>query len=178
MKRMNRAWPPSILLAIACLPAYALEDDSKQPMYIEADTATYDESKGITEYHGNVHYTQGSIESLSEKMVVYQKDGRTERVETFGNPTRIKQTPEPGKPDWHGVGQRSEYFPDTGLLVLHDKAMAWQGADPDSSNRITSELIQYDSRNSVMKAGLPKGRGDRVRVTLQPESNDSAESSQ
>lgn len=175
MKSVNQA----LLFAVAAIiqvPVLALDSDSKQPMYIEADTANYDEGKGITEYRGNVRYSQGSIESLSDKMVVYQKDGKTEKVEAWGRPTRLKQKPEEGKADWHGIGLRSEYFPETGVLILHEKAMAWQGENPETSNRVTSERIQYDSRNSVMKAGSPTGKsGDRVKVTLQPEKDDAAQ---
>jgi lipopolysaccharide export system protein LptA len=166
---------PPIALFFAFAPAaLALESDSKQPMYIEADSATYDEAKGETVYIGNVRFTQGSIESISDKMVVHQKNGKTERVETFGNPARVKQTPEPGKPDWHGLGQRTEYFPGTGLLVLHEKALAWQGKDPNDSNRVASERIEYDSRRSVMKAGTGPKSGSRVHVTLQPEKEEAA----
>jgi lipopolysaccharide export system protein LptA len=138
-------------------------------MYIEADSATYDEGKGQTVYVGNVHFTQGSIESLSDKMIVYQKEGKTDRIETFGNPSRVKQTPEAGKPPWNGIGQRIEFFPDTSILVLYEKAMAWQGEKPESSDRVTSDRIEYDSQNSVMKAGTPSSRGNRVHVTIQPE---------
>jgi lipopolysaccharide export system protein LptA len=172
MKSVNQA----LLLAMSAFingPVLALETDSKQPMYIEADSATYDEGKGITEYRGNVRYSQGSIESQSDKMIVYQKDGKTDKVEAFGKPTRIKQTPEADKPDWHGIGLRSEYFPETGILILYEKALAWQGDNPETSNRVSSERIQYDIKNSVMKAGVPSGRGDRVKVTLQPEKDDS-----
>lgn len=171
MRRINLAWLPLMLSGVAG-PALALDSDSKQPMYIEADTATYDEGKGQTIYTGNVRFTQGSLESQSDKMVVYQKDGKTDRIETFGKPARVKQTPEAGKPPWNGIGQRAEFFPETGILVLHEKAMAWQGEQPETSDRVTSERIEYDSKNSVMKAGLPSNRGDRVRVTLQPEKNE------
>jgi lipopolysaccharide export system protein LptA len=60
-------------------------------------------------------------------------------------------------------------------LILHDKAMAWQGGKPETSDRVTSERIEYDSQKSVMKAGLPSSKGDRVHVTLQPEKGDAAQ---
>lgn len=174
MKRINHALLSGLLAMAGSFPAWALDSDSKQPMYIEADSATYDEGKGLTVYNGNVRFTQGSIESLSDKMVVYQKDGKTDRIETFGKPARVKQTPEAGKPPWNGLGLRTEYFPDTGVLVLHEKAMAWQGDKPEASDRVTSERIEYDAHNSVMKAGLPSSKGDRVHVTLQPEKDGEA----
>ncbi len=150
--------------------ALALESDSSQPINIEADAATYDEAKGETIYTGNVHTTQGSLDVLADKMIVYQKSGKTEKIVAFGKPAKLKQTPEPGKPDWHGLGQRAEYFPDTGILILYDNALAWQGEKADTSDRVASDRIEYDSRNSVMKAGTPSAAGSRrVHVTLQPE---------
>lgn len=171
MKCVNQALLCGLLAGIAA-PTFGLESDSKQPMYIEADTAVYDEGKGQTVYTGNVRFSQGSIESQADKMVIYQKDGKTDRIETFGNPGRVRQTPEAGKPPWNGIGLRIEFFPETSVLVLHDKAMAWQGDKPDSSDRIASERIEYDSKKSVMKAGLPTSRGDRVRVTIQPKKDE------
>ena len=172
MRRINLALLAGLLAAAGPFPAPALDTDSKQPMYIEADTATYDEGKGQTVYVGNVRFTQGSLESQSDKMVVYQKDGKTDRIETFGNPAHVKQVPEAGKPPWQGIGQRAEFFPETSVLILHDKAMAWQGDKPDSSDRVTSERIEYDSKKSVMKAGLAASKGDRVHVTLQPKKDE------
>jgi len=159
-----------ILLACASFSSQALDSDSKQPMYIEADSATYDEAKGETVYIGNVHTTQGSLDVQSDRMNVYQKNGKTDKIVAFGNPARIKQTPEPGKPDWHGTGQRAEYFPETGILILYDKALAWQGDKADSSDRVASDRIEYDSKKSVMRAGASTNSGGkRVHVTLQPE---------
>jgi lipopolysaccharide export system protein LptA len=171
MRRNNHAVLGALLTMMAA-PVLALDSDSKQPMYIEADAATYDEAKGLTTYTGNVHFNQGSIESLSDKMVVYQKNGKTQRIETFGKPTRVKQRPEPDKPEWHGLGLRGEYYPETGVLILYEKALAWQGENPDTSDRVASERIEYDIQKSVMKAGLSSNKGDRVKVTLQPESDE------
>ena len=172
MKRNN----PIILSLIPllfCASVQALESDSKQPINIEADSATYDEAKGETVYIGNVRTTQGSLEVLSDKMVVYQKDGKTDRIEAFGNPVKLKQTPEVGKPDWHGTGQRAEFFPETSILVLHEKALAWQGNQADTSDRVASDRIEYDSRKSMMRAGMPSSGSKRVHVTLQPEDSSS-----
>jgi len=156
------------VLAAAAFSAAALDSDSKQPMYIEANSATYDEAKGETVYIGNVKTTQGSLEVNSDQMIVYQKDGKTEKIVATGNPVRLKQTPEGAKEDMHGTSQRAEYFPETGLLILLDKALVWQGAEADTSDRVASDRIEYDTRKSVMKAGLASGGGKRVHVTLQP----------
>ncbi|HUL12652.1 MAG TPA: lipopolysaccharide transport periplasmic protein LptA [Methylococcaceae bacterium] len=156
------------ILATAGSSAAALDSDSKQPMYIEANSATYDEAKGETVYIGDVKTIQGSLEVYSDQMTVYQKEGKTDKIVATGNPVRLKQTPEGAKEDMHGTSQRAEFFPETGLLILLDKALVWQGDTPDLSNRVASDRIEYDSRKSVMKAGVPAGSGKRVRVTLPP----------
>lgn len=167
MKRIKPALLFTILAASTC-PAAALDSDSKQPMYIEANSATYDEAKGETIYTGDVKTVQGSLEVYSDQMTVYQKEGKTDKIVATGNPVRLKQTPEGAKEDMHGTSQRAEYFPETGLLILIDKALVWQGDHADTSDRVASDRIEYDTRKSVMKAGIPASGGKRVHVTLQP----------
>lgn len=170
----NRRWVWAEILALLALclmmtkPAAALDSDSKQPMYIESNTATYDEKKGETVYVGDVKATQGSLEARGDKMIVYQRDGKTDKIVIYGNPTKIKQTPEGGKQDTHGIGQRADYFPETGVLILYDKAMTWEGPDPAKSEHlVTSDRIEYDTRNSLYKAGNANSGNKRVHVTIQ-----------
>ncbi|HYE37902.1 lipopolysaccharide transport periplasmic protein LptA [Methylocaldum sp.] len=143
--------------------AFALDSDSKQPIYIEANTATYDEKKGETVYTGDVKATQGSLEVQGDQMTVYQKGGQTEKVVVTGKPTRLKQTPEGGKEDIHGTSQRADYFPETGILILYDKALVWQG-----QNSTASDIIEYDTKNALFKAGSPSTGSKRVHVKMQP----------
>ncbi|MGX2040968.1 lipopolysaccharide transport periplasmic protein LptA [Methylocaldum sp. MU1018] len=143
--------------------AFALDSDSKQPIYIEANTATYEEKKGETVYVGDVKATQGSLEVYGDQMTVYQKGGQTEKIVVIGNPTRLKQTPEGGKEDIHGTSRRADYFPETGILILYDKALVWQG-----QNTTASDIIEYDTKNGLFKAGSPSSGNKRVHVKMQP----------
>lgn len=164
-----------LLCGLAAEPSAALDSDSKQPMYIESDTATYDEKKGETVYIGDVKATQGSLEALGDKMIIYQVNGKTDKVVIYGKPARIKQTPEGGKEDTHGIGQRVEYFPETGILILYDKAMTWEGADPaKSEHTVTSDRIEYDTKNSLYKAGNARSGSKRVHVKILPKEDEQA----
>jgi lipopolysaccharide export system protein LptA len=151
-------------------PAKALKSDSSQPIYIEANSATYDERKGETVYVGDVKATQGSLEVHGDQMVVYDQKGKTEKIVVTGNPSRLKQTPEGGKEDIHGTAQRSEYFPENGLLILYDKALVWQG-----QNTTTSDRIEYDIKNGLFKAGNPSSGNKRVHVKLQSQAKEQAQ---
>lgn len=169
------AWPYKITrlgLAIgflwgAAMPVQALNSDSKEPIYIEANNATYDERKGETIYVGDVKATQGSLEVRGDRMVVFDKGGKTEKIVVTGNPSRLKQTPQENKEEIRGTAQRSEYFPETGILVLYEQALVWQGQNSTASDR-----IEYDIKNGLFKAGSNAGSGhQRVHVRLQSEAS-------
>lgn len=144
-------------------PAWGLESDSGEPIFIEANQATFDETTGETVYNGDVQATQGSLVVNSDQMTVYQKDSKTEKVVAIGRPVRLKQTPEGGGDDLNGVAQRAEYFPDTGILILLERAVVTQGTMTTESDR-----IEYDSAKGVAKAGSTASSNKRVHVTLQP----------
>lgn len=150
------------LLSFA-IPGWALESDSKQPLYIESNTANYDEKQGESVYIGDVHVTQGSMELFADRMIVYMKAGKTDKIIATGNPVRLKQTPDGAKDDIKGTSKRSEYYPDKTTLVLLEDAVVIQGG-----NTYASQRIEYDSRNATVRAGQPATAGSRVRVKLMP----------
>jgi lipopolysaccharide export system protein LptA len=167
---MKHATSPLLALVLAALahPAQALDSDAKQPIYIESDSAVHDDARGETIYAGNVKTVQGSLEVYADHMTVYQKNGKTDKIIATGNPVRLKQTPEGGREDMHGTSQRADFFPDTSILILLDNATVWQGDKKDSSDRVSSDRIEYDTRKSLMRAGSAGSGGKRVHVTLQP----------
>ncbi len=144
-------------------PAWSLDDDSRQPIYIEADAATYDDNTGVSVYTGSVEISQGSMLLNSDKLVVYTKDRKPFKFIATGNPVTFKQTPKPGDEDVHGRSQTAEYYTDTELLVMIEKAVVRQGQDTYASER-----IEYDRKNAIVKAGQASSNGKRVHITLHP----------
>jgi lipopolysaccharide export system protein LptA len=97
--------------------------------------------------------------------VVHFIDGDADKLVFTGNKARFKQTPKEGDEDITGEALTGEYYPKKNLLILIEKATVWQG-----NGTYSSELIEYDSRNSVVKAGETTSDSKRVHVTLQPKS--------
>lgn len=158
------------LLLASCLLLFstaslALESDKDQPITIDSNTATYDDATETSIYTGNVISIQGSLRVESDKLVVYFKDGDADKLVFTGNKARFKQTPSEGGKDITGESMTGEYYPKKNLLVLIEKATVWQG-----NGTYSSELIEYDSRNSVVKAGETASDAKRVHVTIQPKS--------
>ena len=142
---------------------WALETDPDQPITIDSNTATYDDVTATSTYTGNVISIQGSIKVNSDKLVVYFVEGDAEKLVFTGNKAKFKQTPSPGADDITGEALTGEYYPKKNLLVLIDEATVWQG-----TATYTSDLIEYDSKRSIVKAGEKTSDAKRVHVLLQP----------
>lgn len=152
-----------LIAASFCTAALALESDADQPITIDSNTATYDDTAAISTYTGNVISVQGSIRVNSDKLVVHLKDGEAEKLVFTGKPARFKQTPSAGGEDIIGEALTGEYFPKENLLVLIDNASVKQG------NAVySSKYIQYDIKSSLVKAGEKSSDAKRVHVILKP----------
>lgn len=143
--------------------AVALENDSEQPITIDSNTATYDDAAGTSTYTGNVVSVQGSIRVLSDRLVVYLKEGEAEKLVFTGKRARFKQTPSAGSDDIVGEALTGEYYPKKNLLVLIDQATVTQNNATYASN-----YIEYDIKNSLVKAGEKSSDAKRVHVILKP----------
>ena len=155
----------SILLAILVWPlsVQALSGDRDQPMHLEADSASIDEGTGVSLYRGNVVITQGSLKLWADKLWIYRKEGKTERITSEGKPTRFRQMGD-DQVEIRGQALRAEFYLDRDELLLFDNALLEQGADQFRSDRII-----YNRISSQVKAGASADGQERVRVIIEPE---------
>jgi len=145
----------------------ALEGDKNQPITLDSDSGFYDDKKGLSIYTGDVVVIQGSMRLEADKVVVYLEDREIQKMVATGNPVKFQQTPEEGKEDVHGNSLIADYYPETKLLVMKQKAVVWQG-----ENSTKSERIEYDRMSEVLKAGDTTSASKRVHVILQPKKKD------
>lgn len=141
----------------------ALESDPDQPISIDSNTATYDDATATSTYTGNVISVQGSIRVNSDKLVVYFLDGEADKLVFTGEKAKFKQTPSLEEEDITGEALTGEYYPKKNLLILIKEATVWQG-----NATYKSDLIEYDSKRSIVKAGDKSSDAKRVNVLLQP----------
>ena len=157
----------SICLLLQMGRAWGLATDADQPINIDSDSATYDEKQQISTYIGHVYATQGSIKVDGDKLVVFLKDGNVTKMVATGQPSHFRQLPAEGKEEMFGEGLTNEYYPDQNLLIFMQKASVWQGDAKQSS-----EYIQYDTKNSLLKAGEPNNNHNRVHSVIKPKPKD------
>jgi len=152
------------LLLPATQGARALESDSEQPMYIEADQVEVREEQGLSLYAGNVLITQGSLRlSADEVTVHHREDRRPRQIIARGAPARLSQRLDNSEDELQAVARRMEYDVESDTLTLIEQAELIQGAD-----RVSGERILYDRARAQFRAG----GGGRVRITLTPDNRD------
>lgn len=152
-----------LLGALMSFGARALESDAEQPITIDSNTAVYDDATGTSIYTGNVVSVQGSIRVNSDKLVVYFINGDAEKLVFTGNKAKFRQKPSEGGEEITGEAMTGEFYPKKNLLVLINDATVWQGNATYSSN-----LIEYDIKSSLVKAGEKASDAKRVHVILKP----------
>ena len=144
--------------------ALALSSDAEQPIEVNADTVSIDESKDLSVYTGNVIITQGSLRITGEVMTIHGITSEVDKIIVTGKPVKFRQRPDGKKQDIRGEGLELHYFATTEKIYLLNKAKLWQ-----QGNTIRSQKIVYDTKKAMMTAGTKKGkRKGRVVTTFTP----------
>jgi lipopolysaccharide export system protein LptA len=166
--RLNRIRYPSValLLALHCC-AFALTSDPQQPIEIEAQQMILDEKNSVSTYSGQVVLTQGSILIEAEKLVVYMRNSKLDRLEAFGSGAEqasFRQQLANGEETRAHAGQM-EYRAADSRLVLRQQAQLRQGG-----NHIQSERIDYNTSSNSLIAGQASRQDpqQRVRIVIDP----------
>ena len=163
---MSSINPLKWLALLCCLMgsanAPALSGDRDQPMNLEADSASIDESTGVSLYEGNVVITQGSLKLWADRLWIHRREGKTEKLISEGSPTRFLQLTDEGE-EIKGRALRAEFYIDRDELLLIEEALLEQGADQFQSDRIV-----YNRATSQVKAGTSAEGKQRVRVIIEP----------
>lgn len=152
-----------VLLGSYGAQPFALASDPDQPITIDSNTATYDDVTATSTYTGNVISIQGSINIHSDKLLVHFVEGAVDKLVFTGEKAKFKQLPNPGADDITGEALTGEYYPKQNLLVLIDGAIVRQG-----NTTHTSDLIEYDSKSAIVKAGDKTSDAKRVHSVFQP----------
>lgn len=93
-----RAGLAAVLALSLQTTAWALPEDSRQPIRITADHATMDEGRGEAAYRGSVRITQGTLDVQGDTLTLkVDKEGALTTARTLGKPARYQQKTDPAK---------------------------------------------------------------------------------
>lgn len=176
-------YPLAMCLAVTSLSvAYAEKADFDKPTQVEANHATYDESKQTNIFTGNVVLTRGTLVMHAEKMLV-RKDSAGNQFATLyagsGGVTKFRQKRDGGKDLWieGSASDRIEYDTKTEIAKLFKNAKIKMTDSGKVTDEVEGEFLSYDSRTEFYTvtnstSGESKPGGGRVRVVIQPRNGD------
>lgn len=159
--------------------AQAPKPDREQPVYLEADSGTFDDAKKTAVFTGNVVLTQGTLTIRADRLVVTQSTDGFQRGVAYGDPASFRQKRE-GTDEWiEGWAKRMEYDSRTETLELFEDARMRRGQD-----EVRGSYISYNAQSELFRVlGSAKGEGaaggssGRVRAVIQPKSREGADRS-
>ncbi len=143
-----------ILLASLSSAVLALPSDSKQPIRLLADKATYRQSTGVTQYSGNVIITQGTLKINADSITLNLSKKRSINTAIAkGRPARMEQVISKAKGKVQGRASSIEYNNLTGIITLSGNAKLTQ-----NGASFAGEKIRYS-----LKAGDVEALGNKQR---------------
>ena len=185
MRRNIFSVPFLFALVLMSTVAQASNNDTQQPIHIEADQAEISEREGVMTYTGHVLLKQGGIELRADTVKVFSQDGELQRITAEGNPVHYLQkklqsqsqtTQNPVEEEIKGVSQSMEYRAKDKRLVLVGNAEFWQGGNRFSGNRIQydpeTERVIASAGDQTENTQTDNRKSSRVSVTLQPKKSD------
>ena len=92
-----------------CSSVSAIESDKNEPIYLESDSAKWDEESQKSTYRGNVIVTQGSMLLTGNLLIVSSKNNEINKMVINGEKATYKQKTRNGK-IVNGVAKKIECF--------------------------------------------------------------------
>ncbi|MCK8516259.1 lipopolysaccharide transport periplasmic protein LptA [Methylonatrum kenyense] len=161
----------ALLLAMLTLGSVATADQSRQPIYLDSDTAELDNTTGTSVYTGDVVMTQGVRRVTGDKMTVYTTENRqVRRIVVEGRPAVWIERPAEEGELLKGEAPRMEYH-----AQGPERVMLFEGGTvTQGRNTVTGETVEYDLETEIAKARGKDSR-ERTRITFFPEDDNGDE---
>ena len=123
--------------------AFALSEDAKQPIEIEAESVIVDEASGFNEFSGNAEIRQGSLLMTAELIQVQTNAEGVETMKATGtldNPAKYIQSQENQARFIEATATKITYDVNEGMIFLVGNAYLIQGFDSFSGDTLTYDI--------------------------------------
>ena len=153
-----------LLMAFVASLVFALPEDAKQPIEIEAQSVIVDETTGFNEFSGNAEVRQGSLLLFAELIQVQTDNEEVVSMIAKGSPekpAKYIQSQENQARFVEATATKITYDVNAGMIFLVGNAHLIQGFDSFSGDRLS-----YDINNDkVIVKGSEDGT-ERVKFKI------------
>ena len=153
-----------LLIAFAASLVFALPEDSKQPIEIEAQSVVVDETTGFNEFSGDAEVRQGSMLLFAELIQVQTDNEEVVSVIAKGSrekPAKYTQSQENQARFIQATATQITYDVDEGMIYLVGNAYLVQGFDSFSG-----ETLNYDVNNDKVVVKGSEDGTERVKFKI------------
>jgi len=122
---------------------FALSEDAKQPIEIEAESVIVDETSGFNEFIGNAEVRQGSLLMTAGLIQVQTNEEGVETMKatgTLNNPAKYTQNQENQARFIEATATLITYDVNQGMIFLVGNAYLIQGFDSFSGDTLTYDI--------------------------------------
>ena len=144
--------------------AFALPEDAKQPIEIEAKSVTVDETTGFNEFSGNAEVKQGSLLLFAELIQVQTNSDGVETMiakGTLEKPAKYIQSQENQARFIEATATLITYNVNEGMIFLVGNAHLVQGFDSFSG-----DSLNYDINNDKVVVKGSEDGTERVKFKI------------
>ena len=144
--------------------AFALPEDARQPIQIEAKSVTVDETTGFNEFSGNAEVRQGSLLLFAELIQVQTNSDGVEIMiakGTLEKPAKYIQSQENQGRFIEATATLIKYNVNEGMIFLVGNAYLVQGFDSFSG-----DTLEYDINNNKVNAKGSEDSTQRVKFKI------------
>jgi len=153
-----------LLMVFVASLVFALPEDAKQPIEIEAQSVVVDETTGFNEFRGDAEVRQGSLLLLAELIQVQTDDEEVVSMIAKGSlekPAKYIQSQENQARFIEATAILITYDVDKGMIFLVGNAHLVQGFDSFSGN-----TLNYDINNDKVVVKGSEDGTERVKFKI------------
>ncbi|MBI5447188.1 MAG: lipopolysaccharide transport periplasmic protein LptA [Gammaproteobacteria bacterium] len=142
--------------------AHALSSDSTQPLYIEADKASFNHFSGVNTFEGHVIITQGSSRLFADQVILYtDKKHHLQHLTATGQPSRYETQVETEPHTLVATATNIQYHVAENQLELIGQVHAEQGKD-----KIEGPMLIYNTKEKLLSAPSNQTTSERTVIVF------------
>lgn len=157
----------NLLLALILLSTqiFALPEDSKEKIFIVADSWIYNYKTGLTTYIGNVKADQGTTHITADKLITKSnKEHKIEEAVAYGikEPAHYWTIPKKDDKELHAHAMIIKFYPLVSNVNMQKNVIITQG-----DNSFNGQIIFYNMHDETIT--VPPSQNGRATIVYNPE---------
>jgi lipopolysaccharide export system protein LptA len=148
---------------LAVFTAHAADRTEDEPISINARSVEANDKTGTVIYNGNVVAEQGRLSIRADRVEIFSRNGKTERMRATGKPVKLRQASEGDIAEIQAEATRVDYHFSQRKIDMIGQVTLRRGED-----LFTADVLHYDLNSKSLSAAGDEKNNGRVQAVIQP----------